>query len=878
MLNQGATIGTHYKVVRLLGQGGMSNIYICEDSHLFGKVWAVKEFTAVYADPKEQATALAHFEREARLLSTLSHPNLPAINEYFQFQGKYYLAMEYIQGLDLSKIIEKKGGPLSDQETADIGLQMTTVLYYLHCQKPTPIIFRDVKPSNIIICNGNVKLIDFGIARFFTPGKRGDTMRIGSPGYAPPEQYNGQTDPRSDIYALGMTLHQCLTGQDPTLSTNPFIVPPVLNLNPKVSPALASIVQKAIKLVPEDRYQSMLEMKKDLRAFLKAEERKNTVPSASAIVSQAAAPVLQKLPTISSATPPPQITAQPPSTPIIPSGPSGTSSNQQANSASVAQIQPNSLQAHKGGTSLVSPITMPSAPIQQPSANILSSPLIPPPTRSDSGFNQPIIIPADEDDLPQSPGSWKLGCFKAVFNLTLLACLSGLGSIYFGFWNPVLMPARNVPLEARPPIIRLLQPNQENLSPNNYLAVYKYTVNRLKVAEILKERVASYPQDLAAALLKGNSDIATIISHQKAYMYDWSDDSSSKDKAPSDPYGLNLDDQDILKLFGPENTISAVFPEAIDLDKTDSPFARGLVAAQKVFQSDIAPQGQGVMINPIVSDHPLSSAQLVQALNKQICQASPCPKPGQINSQAVISLDDISSAWKDSDPSPMYNTVEAPSIYFALNTTDKLPTLTQIVQATIDRKKDGQKIFVVKENKTAKALDYLPQKLKNCQIVDSISELSPNKNTGGAVLLTSYQAKAHPNIPIQYKIIILAPTLQAVEKLDIPIEWRKNGRLTIWTLLSYQHPYSQASALLNSGFINSETELDLNNLYTALKAADAFTLSAMRLRDLKGPFPGALAQYNITLQTFVPISCQIFTAQTNCFSPAASPSPQRDKI
>ncbi len=287
MLSPGAIIGTRYKVIRLLGQGGMSNIYICEELTSSGvpsgQIWAVKEFTATYADPQEQRAALANFEREAYLLRQLSHPNLPKIREYFQYQGKYYLAMEYLQGSDLGKILEQRGS-LPELEVADLGLQMTTVLYYLHCQKPTPIIFRDVKPSNIIVCNGKIKLIDFGIARLFKPGKRGDTMRIGSPGYAPPEQYQGQTDLRSDIYALGITLHQCLTGQDPTLSPNPFVVTPVLTLNPQVSPDLAAIIQKAIELIPEKRYQSMLEMKEDLRRFLKIERgssplKLNTVSS-----------------------------------------------------------------------------------------------------------------------------------------------------------------------------------------------------------------------------------------------------------------------------------------------------------------------------------------------------------------------------------------------------------------------------------------------------------------------------------------------------------------------------------------------------------------------------------------------------------------------
>lgn len=246
----------------------MSNIYVCQDAHLGGKLWAVKEFTASYQDPNEQAVALKHFEQEAHLLAKLSHPNLPTVSDYFQFQGKYYLAMDYIEGDDLGRIMERHKGPFPEQQVAEWSVQTATVLYYLHCHKPEPIIFRDVKPSNIIICRGTVKLIDFGIARHFNPSKKGDTMRIGSPGYAPPEQYSGQTDQRSDIYSLGVTMHQAITGRDPTQAQSPFGVPPAKSLNPNVSEAMNDIIARATKLLPEDRYQTMLEMKRDIRAIL----------------------------------------------------------------------------------------------------------------------------------------------------------------------------------------------------------------------------------------------------------------------------------------------------------------------------------------------------------------------------------------------------------------------------------------------------------------------------------------------------------------------------------------------------------------------------------------------------------------------------------
>ncbi|MBI3929467.1 MAG: serine/threonine protein kinase [Armatimonadetes bacterium] len=268
MIAPNVIIGQRYKVIRLLGQGGMSNLYLCQDVRTPGQVWVIKEMTARYSDPKEQEQALHLFQREAQLLRSLNHRHIPKVVDNFQFQGKYYLVMEYVDGEDLGKKIERAGGPLPEKQVVDWGIQVATVLYYLHCHKP-PIVFRDVKPSNVMITSNIVKLIDFGIARSFNPNKKGDTMRIGSPGYAPPEQYSGQTDPRSDIYALGVTLHHALTGRDPTVTQTPFLVPPARSLNPRISEEVAASLQRATQLDPDKRYQSIIEMKRDLQAAQK---------------------------------------------------------------------------------------------------------------------------------------------------------------------------------------------------------------------------------------------------------------------------------------------------------------------------------------------------------------------------------------------------------------------------------------------------------------------------------------------------------------------------------------------------------------------------------------------------------------------------------
>jgi ABC-type branched-subunit amino acid transport system substrate-binding protein len=205
------------------------------------------------------------------MLATLEHTNLPKVIDYFSQGGRHYLIMEYLKGDDLGRILANRGKPLEEGQVAAWAAQIATVLYYLHRQKE-PIIFRDIKPSNIMICSGQVKLIDFGIARHFNPLKSGDTLRLGSPGYSPPEQYNGQTDPRSDIYSLGVTMHQLLTGQDPTRTQTPFSLPPIKAFNPAISSQMVSIVEKAIQLDPAKRYQTAIELKKDLRELYKGDE------------------------------------------------------------------------------------------------------------------------------------------------------------------------------------------------------------------------------------------------------------------------------------------------------------------------------------------------------------------------------------------------------------------------------------------------------------------------------------------------------------------------------------------------------------------------------------------------------------------------------
>ena len=269
MLKPGYILGNRYQVIKPLGQGGQSNVYLLKDLRLKGKKWVAKEMVTQYADPKDQSLAKRHFEQEANLLATLEHPNLPKVIDYFSQGGKHYLIMSYLKGEDLERKLKRQKTPFSEEEVAGWGAQIATVLYYLHRQKK-PIIFRDIKPSNVMICQGQVKLIDFGIARHFNPSKQGDTLRIGSPGYSPPEQYSGQTDPRSDVFSLGVTMHQLLTKQDPAKTQSPFNLPPIKNFNPDVSDGMAEIITKSTMIDPKKRYQNVLDVKTDLKELLKS--------------------------------------------------------------------------------------------------------------------------------------------------------------------------------------------------------------------------------------------------------------------------------------------------------------------------------------------------------------------------------------------------------------------------------------------------------------------------------------------------------------------------------------------------------------------------------------------------------------------------------
>jgi serine/threonine protein kinase len=248
---------SRYVILEKIAQGGMGAIYKAHDRRLQNRVVAVKEMSESAVAPGERQRVLDCFKREAELLARLEHPNLVRVSDLFQEGDRHYMVMEFVNGQTLEKMLEGRSEPFSEERVLLWAGQLCDLLSYLHDQQPK-IVYRDMKPANVMVLDGTdaVKLIDFGIARFFKPGKRRDTIELGTDGYAPPEQYGkSQTDERADVYALGAMLHQLLTLRDPVAV--PFQFPDVRSLNPKVSRRVDAAIAKAVQPAKEQRYGSI---------------------------------------------------------------------------------------------------------------------------------------------------------------------------------------------------------------------------------------------------------------------------------------------------------------------------------------------------------------------------------------------------------------------------------------------------------------------------------------------------------------------------------------------------------------------------------------------------------------------------------------------
>lgn len=263
MLEIGSLVDGKYKVLRVVGQGGMSVVYQAVNEKA-NKIWAIKE---VRKDGVQNFEVVKqNLIVETELLKRFNHPNLPSIIDVIDTEDAFLIVMDYIEGNSLSKALEENGA--QDQEdVVEWSKQLCDVLGYLHSRKP-PIIYRDMKPANVMLKpDGNISLIDFGTAREFKSSSVEDTTCLGTQGYAAPEQYggHGQTDARTDIYCLGATMYHLVTGHNPSMP--PYEMYPIRQWNPALSSGLEQIIIKCTQRNPEDRYQNCAELMYDLEHY-----------------------------------------------------------------------------------------------------------------------------------------------------------------------------------------------------------------------------------------------------------------------------------------------------------------------------------------------------------------------------------------------------------------------------------------------------------------------------------------------------------------------------------------------------------------------------------------------------------------------------------
>lgn len=264
MAERGTIIDGKYEILKKIGQGGMSKVYLAMDQRL-NKQWAVKEIQR-HARDRNNAIKIQSLITEANLMKQLDHPTLPRIVDIIESKDVIYVIMDYIEGEPLSRILREEGAQ-PQKQVIQWAKQLCEVLNYLHTRKP-PIVYRDMKPSNVMLKpDGTVKLIDFGIAREYKETSIEDTTSLGTRGYAAPEQFGGQgqTDARTDIYCLGATLYHLVTGKNP--SEPPYEMRPIRDWKPSLSGGLENIILKCTQPNPEDRYQSCAELMYDLNHY-----------------------------------------------------------------------------------------------------------------------------------------------------------------------------------------------------------------------------------------------------------------------------------------------------------------------------------------------------------------------------------------------------------------------------------------------------------------------------------------------------------------------------------------------------------------------------------------------------------------------------------
>ena len=263
-LAPGTLLQGRYRVESVLGKGGMGHVYIVRDEHFTGAqslpLRSMKEMIPRFSDLQNN---MVNFTREALVLESLRHPSIPRVYDSFQEFNRAYLVLEYIEGQDLEQVLDRTPSMLNPEMVCDWMIQLCDIVATLHTQIP-PIIFRDLKPSNVILTpKRRIVLIDFGIAKVFQADE--PHTNVGTQGYAAPEQYERRAEIRSDIFALGAMMHHLLTKSDPRFQA-PFTfadrMPSVLN--PAVTPEIEAVIMKCLERDVDKRYQNIFELRRAL--------------------------------------------------------------------------------------------------------------------------------------------------------------------------------------------------------------------------------------------------------------------------------------------------------------------------------------------------------------------------------------------------------------------------------------------------------------------------------------------------------------------------------------------------------------------------------------------------------------------------------------
>ncbi len=262
--------GGRYVIARILGEGGMGTALLATDKRTDNKLVVLKELVSDNTDPAKFQEDVRNFKREVATLAHLDHPLISYVTDSFEENSRYFMVQKYIEGENLEDHLNRLNQPMKEREVLGYASEVLDILDYLAQQTP-PIVHRDIKPANIIIGSKDKRahLVDFGIARADEVKniQRKQTSALGTPGYAPPEQYQGNADPRSDLYALGATMHHLLTNRDPR-NYPPFSYPPVRTLNSQISPETERMITRSVNNDVTQRYQSAMAMKRDVDDIL----------------------------------------------------------------------------------------------------------------------------------------------------------------------------------------------------------------------------------------------------------------------------------------------------------------------------------------------------------------------------------------------------------------------------------------------------------------------------------------------------------------------------------------------------------------------------------------------------------------------------------